>query len=76
MSFLNKKLVVGITSSSTIIVIILVLFLFTPSETVLNEIEFSEQENKNNPIVAEINDKKIRRVKIKREKKTKRKKIK
>ena len=44
MSSLNKKLVVGISSSSTIIVIILVLFLFMPSETILNEMEFSEQE--------------------------------
>jgi hypothetical protein len=59
-SYLNKKLVIGIASGSIITVIALVLFLFTPSELMLNEIGFTEIQDENNPIVAEINDQKIR----------------
>ncbi len=59
-SILNKKVIVGISSGSIIVVIILALFLFMPSEITLNEIGFAEQEDENNPIVAEINDQKIR----------------
>jgi len=56
---LNKK-VIGIVSGSVIAVIALVLFLPVSSEIMLNEIEFTNQEDENNPVVAEVNDKKIR----------------
>jgi len=59
-SYLNKKLVIGIASGSAITVIVLVLFFFTPSEMMFNEIGFIEKQDENNPVVAEINDKKIR----------------
>jgi len=57
-TFLNKKSV-GIVSGSIVAVIILALFLSMPSDA-LNEIGFAEQEDENNPVVAEINDQKIR----------------
>ena len=47
-------------SGSVISAVVLALFLFMPSEITLNEIKFTEQEDENNPVVAEINDKKIR----------------
>ena len=53
----NKKLI-GIVSGSIISAVVLALFL--SSEITLNEIKFTEQEDENNPVVAEINDKKIR----------------
>jgi hypothetical protein len=55
----NKKLI-GIVSGSVISAVVLTLFLFMPSEITLNEIKFTKQEDENNPVVAEINDKKIR----------------
>jgi len=60
MSYLNKKIVIGIAFGSVITVTALVLFLFTPSEMMLNEIGFTETQDENNPIVAEINGQKIR----------------
>jgi len=56
---LNKKLV-GIVSGAIVTVIILALFLSMPSEITLNETGFIEQDDENNPVVAEINDQKIR----------------
>ena len=47
-------------SGSVISAVVLALFLFMSSEITLNEIKFTEQEDENNPVVAEINDKKIR----------------
>ena len=47
-------------SGSVISAVVLALFLFMPSEITLNEIKFTKQEDENNPVVAEINDKKIR----------------
>jgi len=58
-SYFNKKLI-GIVSGSVISAVVIALFLFMPSEMMLNEVGFTEQEDKNNPIVAEINDQKIR----------------
>ena len=58
-SYFNKKLV-GIASGSAIAVIIFALFLFMPSEMMLNEIGYTEIQDESNPIVAEINDQKIR----------------
>ena len=55
----NKKLI-GIASGSIISAAVIVLFLSMSSEMMLNEIKFTEQENGNNPVVAEINDQKIR----------------
>jgi len=57
--YLNKKLI-GLISGSAIIVIVLALFLFMSSETMLSEIGFTEIQDENNPVVAEINDQKIR----------------
>jgi len=59
-SYLNKKLIIVVASGSAITVIALVLFLFMPSEMILNEIRFADPRDENNPIVAEINDQKIR----------------
>jgi len=56
---LNKK-VIGIVSGSIITVIIIALFLSMSSEITLNEIGFTTQEDEHNPVVAEINNKKIR----------------
>lgn len=56
---LNKKLI-GIVSGSVVIVTILALFLFMPSEMTLNEIGFTEIQDENNPVVAELNYQEIR----------------
>jgi parvulin-like peptidyl-prolyl isomerase len=59
-SYFNKKSVVGMVSGSAIIAIVLAVFLFMPSEMMLNEIGYAEIQDESNPIVAEINDQKIR----------------
>jgi hypothetical protein len=58
-SYFNKKLI-GIVSGSVISAVVIALFLFMPSEMMLNEVGFVDEQDENNPIVAEINDQKIR----------------
>jgi len=57
--YFNKKLI-GVVSGSVISAVVIVLFLFMPSEMMLNEVGFVDEQDENNPIVAEINDQKIR----------------
>ncbi len=56
----NKKLAAGIASVTAISVIVISLFLLMPSDMMPDETNFTNSQNNDNPIVAEVNGQEIR----------------